>query len=41
MVVFVNRASALALGTTWLPKFRERQAEVLRVLAAVGSGHSP
>lgn len=39
-VAFANRVNALALGMTRLPQFRERQAEVFRVLAAVGGGHS-
>ncbi|KAH9054968.1 hypothetical protein EDB87DRAFT_1688611 [Lactarius vividus] len=38
-VAFANRVNALALGMTRLPQFRERQAEVFRVLAAVGGGH--
>ena len=37
-VAFANRVNALALGMTRLPQFRERQAEVFRVLAAVGGG---
>ncbi|KAI9437855.1 hypothetical protein BJY52DRAFT_1324927, partial [Lactarius psammicola] len=40
VVVFANRVNALALGMTRLPQFKERQAEVFRVLAAVGGGHS-
>ncbi|KAH9033159.1 hypothetical protein EDB83DRAFT_2507869 [Lactarius deliciosus] len=39
-VAFANRVNALALSMTRLPQFRERQAEVFRVLAAVGGGHS-
>jgi len=39
-VAFANGVNALALGMTRLPEFRERQAEVFRVLAAVGGGHS-
>ncbi|KAH9037336.1 hypothetical protein EDB84DRAFT_1587946 [Lactarius hengduanensis] len=38
-VAFANRVNALALSMTRLPQFRERQAEVFRVLAAVGGGH--
>ncbi|KAN0130547.1 hypothetical protein V8E53_011633 [Lactarius tabidus] len=37
-VAFSNRVNALALGMTRLPQFRERQAEVFRVLAAVRGG---
>ncbi|KAH9015656.1 hypothetical protein EDB85DRAFT_2097309 [Lactarius pseudohatsudake] len=37
-VAFANRVNALALSMTRLPQFRERQAEVFRVLAA-GGGH--
>ena len=37
-VAFANRVGALALGMTRLLQFRERQAEVFRVLAAVGGG---
>ena len=39
-IAFANRVNALALGMTRLPQFRERQAEVFRVLAAVGGGQS-
>jgi hypothetical protein len=39
-VAFANRVNALALSMTRLPQFKERQAEVFRVLAAVGGGHS-
>ena len=39
-VAFANRVNALALGMTRLPQFRERQAEVFRVLAAVGGQSS-
>ena len=39
-VAFANRVNALALGMTRLPQFRERQAEVFRVLAAVGGDDS-
>jgi hypothetical protein len=39
-VAFANRVNALALGMTRLPQFKERQAEVFRVLAAVGGGQS-
>ncbi|KAH9173714.1 hypothetical protein EDB89DRAFT_1957263, partial [Lactarius sanguifluus] len=39
-VGFANRVNALALSMTRLPQFRERQAEVFRVLAAVGGDSS-
>jgi hypothetical protein len=39
-VAFANRVNALALGMTRLPQFKERQAEVFRVLAAVGGDQS-
>ncbi|KAI9441161.1 hypothetical protein BJY52DRAFT_1319932 [Lactarius psammicola] len=39
-VAFANRVNALALGMMRLPQFKEKQAEVFRVLAAVGGGHS-
>ncbi|KAH8977924.1 hypothetical protein EDB86DRAFT_2763912, partial [Lactarius hatsudake] len=35
-IAFANRVNALALSMTRLPQFRERQAEVFRLLAAVG-----
>ena len=37
-VAFANRVNALALRMTRLPQFKERQAEVFRVLAAVRGG---
>ena len=36
-VAFANRVNALALAMTRLPQFKERQDEVFRVLAGVGS----
>jgi hypothetical protein len=36
-VAFANRVNALALAMTQLPQFKERQDEVFRVLAGVGS----
>ena len=39
-IAFANRVNALALGMTRVPQFRERQAEVFRVLSAVGGGQS-
>lgn len=36
-VVFANRVNALALAMTRLPQFRERQDDVFKVLAGVGS----
>jgi hypothetical protein len=36
-IAFANRVNALALAMTRLPQFKERQDEVFRVLAGVGS----
>jgi hypothetical protein len=36
-VAFANRVNALALAMTRLPQFKERQDDVFRVLAGVGS----
>jgi hypothetical protein len=36
-VAFANRVNALALSITRLPQFRQRQDDVFRVLAGVGS----
>ncbi|KAI0245802.1 hypothetical protein BJV78DRAFT_1260209 [Lactifluus subvellereus] len=36
-VAFANRVNALALAMTRLPQFRERQGDVFKVLAGVGS----
>ena len=40
-VAFANGVNAVALGITRFPQFRERQAEVFKVLAAVGGSQSP
>ena len=39
-IAFANRVNALVLGMTRVPQFKERQAEVFRVLAVVGGGQS-
>ena len=39
-IAFANRVNAFVLGMTRVPQFKERHAEVFRVLVAVGGGQS-